>query len=131
MHEGDPILAELWPFGGRPRRLSSGDGLKPSKPRITSFSTGPKSVPTHWKQTLFLLREPIKATEGTSTSYFSTLSSEHYSSLTFQGTVVQGVFKLRKSSSNTRELDVEIHYAVRDASSAELGEAVIQTFKVR
>ncbi|KAI0088626.1 S-adenosyl-L-methionine-dependent methyltransferase [Irpex rosettiformis] len=113
VHNGDPILAELWPVGGRPhvtRRMSSGDALKPPRPRITSFSTGPKSIPTHWKQTLFLLREPIKVTEGT---------------------VVQGMFKLRKSADNTRELDVEIHYAVREAESADLGEAVIQTFKVR
>lgn len=68
--EGDPILAEVWPLGGRPhpsRRLSSGDGLKAKlKPKVTSFSTGPASVPTHWKQTIFLLREPITVHEGRS-----------------------------------------------------------------
>ncbi|KAI0698154.1 S-adenosyl-L-methionine-dependent methyltransferase [Cytidiella melzeri] len=113
IHEGDPVLAELWPLGGRPhitRRMSSGEGLKPPSPVITSFSTGPKSTPTHWKQTLFLLRDPIRADEGT---------------------VVQGVFKLRKSTENSRELEVEIHYAVRDSESTELGDAIIQTFKVR
>lgn len=48
-----------------------------------------------------------------------------------QGTVVQGVLKCRKSEDNSRELDVEIHYAVREADATELGDAVIQTFKVR
>lgn len=66
--EGDPILAEVWQVGGRrhlTRRMSSGEAIKPHEPKIVSFSTGPLSVPTHWKQTLFLLREPIVADEGT------------------------------------------------------------------
>ena len=69
VREGDPVLAEIWPLGGKrhpARRLSSGDPLKAGaqKPKISSFSTGPASMPTHWKQTLFLLREPITANEG-------------------------------------------------------------------
>jgi protein arginine N-methyltransferase 3 len=67
--DGDIALAEVWPVGGKPapqRRASLGDGLKgKAKPKTISFSTGPKSVPTHWKQTLFLLREPITVYEGT------------------------------------------------------------------
>ena len=66
VREGDPVLAEVWQIGGKPhlsRRMSSGDGLKP-KPKITSFSTGPQSVPTHWKQTLFMLRDPLVVDEG-------------------------------------------------------------------
>jgi type I protein arginine methyltransferase len=69
IHEGDPELAEIWPLGGKPhitRRMSSGDILKSPKSQTTSFSTGPKSKPTHWKQTLFLMREPIKVDEGMS-----------------------------------------------------------------
>jgi protein arginine N-methyltransferase 3 len=39
--------------------------LGPPKPEtMTSFSTGPASMPTHWKQTVFLLREPINVREG-------------------------------------------------------------------
>lgn len=56
-------LAEVWPLGRRhsvPRRQS----VK-SRQGITSFSTGPRSAPTHWKHTIFLLREPIVVTEGT------------------------------------------------------------------
>ena len=66
IHEGDPVLAEIWPLGGRPyqgRRMSSGGPLT-GRPKVTSFSTGPASMPTHWKQTVFFLREPISVAEG-------------------------------------------------------------------
>ncbi|OCH89934.1 S-adenosyl-L-methionine-dependent methyltransferase [Obba rivulosa] len=113
VREGDPILAEVWPLGGRPhptRRMSTTDHLK-GRPKVTSFSTGPDSVPTHWKQTIFLLRDPITVTEGT---------------------VVQGTFTCRKSDENSRELDVEIHYVVKESADQEPeGEAVVQIFKVR
>jgi protein arginine N-methyltransferase 3 len=61
--EGDVILAEVWPVGGKsaPKRRQSQSS---DRGGITSFSTGPQSMPTHWKQTLFLLREPISVTEG-------------------------------------------------------------------
>jgi len=112
--EGDPILAEVWQIGGKPhvsRRMSSGDPLKKPKPKMASFSTGPASTPTHWKQTLFLLRNPISVHEGT---------------------IVQGTFKCKKSEDNTRELDVEIHYTVKDDSTgAEPSEVVVQLYKVR
>ncbi|OSX57198.1 hypothetical protein POSPLADRAFT_1067922 [Postia placenta MAD-698-R-SB12] len=113
--EGDPILAEVWPLGGRPhasRRLSSGEGLKAKiKPKVTSFCTGPASVPTHWKQTIFLLRDPITVHEGT---------------------IVQGTFKCHKSPDNSRELDVEIHYVVKDPSEEVTAkDVVVQIFKVR
>ncbi|KAI0671181.1 S-adenosyl-L-methionine-dependent methyltransferase [Trametes maxima] len=115
VREGDPILAEVWPLGGRPhqaRRMSTGDPLKgKGRPKITSFSTGPASVPTHWKQTIFFLREPITAAEGT---------------------VVEGVFKCRKSEDNSRELDVEIHYRVREPEEqVAQGEYTVQLYKVR
>lgn len=72
IEEGDPVLAEIWPVGGKAapqRRQSLGGGLKGEKERINSFSTGPKSIPTHWKQTIFLLREPINVVEGWYTSF--------------------------------------------------------------
>lgn len=34
------------------------------------FSTGPNSDPTHWKQTVFSLSEPISVTMGKSHDYF-------------------------------------------------------------
>ncbi|KAG8860892.1 hypothetical protein FRB96_003627 [Tulasnella sp. 330] len=101
--------------GGTPRRASTGAGL----PKPISFSTGPKSMPTHWKQGLFLLRSPIRVRKGTT---------------------VTGSFHCRKSESNSRELDVEIHYLVEDPplgagapipTSASPREAVVQMFKVR
>ncbi|CAL1713691.1 unnamed protein product [Somion occarium] len=110
--EGDPILAEVWQVGGKPhisRRMSSGGPLKKPKPKTTSFSTGPLSVPTHWKQTLFLLRDPI---------------------IVHEGTIVQGTFICKKSDDNSRELDVEIHYTVK-YEGEEPSEAIVQVFKVR
>ncbi|KAF8230032.1 arginine N-methyltransferase 3 [Tricholoma matsutake] len=107
--EGDPILAEVWPVGGKPapkRRQSHGS----DKDTITSFSTGPQSMSTHWKQTLFLLREPISVAEGS---------------------VVNGTFYCRKSDSNSRELDVEIHYAAKQDAEAAASHTVVQMYKVR
>jgi type I protein arginine methyltransferase len=50
----------------------------------------------------------------------------------FPGTVVQGMFKCRKSDDNSRELDVEIHYTVKSGGENEQpSDVVVQTFKVR
>lgn len=113
--EGDVTLAEVWPVGGKAppqRRASTGPGLKQKEDkRVTSFSTGPRSQPTHWKQTIFLLRDPIHAEDGT---------------------IVTGSFYCKKSATNSRELDVEIHYSVRQNSeTTEVGETVVQIYKVR
>ena len=60
--------------------------------------------------------------------------------LTFiKGIVVSGTFHCRKSEENSRELDVEIHYVVRDISGTddeteggvEASPMIIQSFKVR
>lgn len=61
--EGEAVVAEFWPVGGKPaarRRQSIAKDIG----GVTSFSTGPQSIPTHWKQTLFVLREPFWVTEG-------------------------------------------------------------------
>jgi len=113
IRESDPVLAEVWPVGGRPapqRRVSSNVGKQSEAPKITSFSTGPQSIPTHWKQTLFLLREPIVVTEGS---------------------IVTGHFHCVKSQTNSRELDVEIHYAVQAEAADAPGETVVHMYKVR
>ncbi|KAF7292107.1 Protein arginine N-methyltransferase [Mycena indigotica] len=123
IREGDAILADVWPLGagvGRPvplRRASTKSStLSPTversvPPEITSFSTGPQSVPTHWKQTLFLLKEPVGVVEGTK---------------------ISGTFHCTKSDVNSRELDVEIHYHVvpQDAEGGKV-ETVVQMYKVR
>ncbi|KZV96499.1 S-adenosyl-L-methionine-dependent methyltransferase [Exidia glandulosa HHB12029] len=120
----EPQVAEVWSIpAGRSevkspslqRRKSSVD----PRGRPTSFSTGPQSVPTHWKQTVFLLREPINVQPGT---------------------VIQGKFFCRKSETNSRELDVEIHYSSyhvdeEDASATEAAQkasqTIVQLFKIR
>ncbi|KAJ7776814.1 S-adenosyl-L-methionine-dependent methyltransferase [Mycena maculata] len=111
IRDGDAVLAEVWPVGGRPapmRRVSSGPN--PEAQKITSFSTGPQSIPTHWKQTLFLLRESIVVEEGS---------------------IVSGHFHCVKSQTNSRELDVEIHYAVQGTETDGAGVTVVQMYKVR
>ncbi|KAG5645450.1 hypothetical protein DXG03_005999 [Asterophora parasitica] len=107
--EGDVVLAEIWPAGGKaaPQRRKS---LTADKDAVTSFSTGPQSLPTHWKQTLFLLREPISVAEGST---------------------VHGSFHCRKSEDNSRELDVEIHFSVKQDPEGPASEVVVQMFKVR
>ncbi|KAF8993501.1 protein arginine N-methyltransferase [Cyathus striatus] len=109
VNEGEAILAELWPVGGKPapqRRRSTGK----ERERVSSFSTGPQSVPTHWKQTIFLLREPITVSEGS---------------------IVGGTFHCRKSETNSRELDVEIHYSVQQEPDSSPSDTVVQMYKVR
>ncbi|KII88239.1 hypothetical protein PLICRDRAFT_161146 [Plicaturopsis crispa FD-325 SS-3] len=108
----DVVVAEVWPVGNKPapqRRQSQGEGLKGME-KVTSFSTGPQSIPTHWKQTIFLLREPIIVEEGT---------------------VVAGTFHCRKNDTNPRELDVEIHYSVGDSAQQAATGVVVQMYKVR
>ncbi|KAJ2864291.1 hypothetical protein GGH94_003013 [Coemansia aciculifera] len=56
---------------------------------MNGFTTGPHGTATHWKQTVFVLREPIQAK---------------------QGDEVRGQFTCRKSTTNPRELDLDISY---------------------
>ncbi|KAK0503663.1 S-adenosyl-L-methionine-dependent methyltransferase [Armillaria luteobubalina] len=108
--EDEAVLAEVWPVGGKPpprRRPSQGA----DREKVTSFSTGPQSIPTHWKQTVFLLREPIVVEEGSK---------------------VRGTFYCRKSESNSRELEIEIHYVKQHSTGAdETKDLVVQMYTVR
>ncbi|KAJ2891815.1 hypothetical protein GGI21_005760, partial [Coemansia aciculifera] len=70
---------------------------------MNGFTTGPHGMPTHWKQTVFVLREPIQAK---------------------QGDEIRGQFTCRKSTSNPRELDLDIsYYHVSSSSSPSTSEA--------
>ena len=125
--EGDVVLAEVWPVGGKPapkRRQSHGF----DKNAVTSFTTGPQSMPTHWKQTLFLLREPISVAEGW---YYMLVIGIYQFNLDFTGSIVNGTFYCRKSEVNSRELDVEIHYSVKQDGEAPASNAIVQMYKVR
>ncbi|KAJ2810159.1 hypothetical protein H4S07_002833 [Coemansia furcata] len=65
---------------------------------MNGFTTGPHGTATHWKQTVFVLREPIHAK---------------------QGDEVRGQFTCRKSTTNPRELDLDIsyHHVAKDGSN--------------
>ncbi|ORY34837.1 S-adenosyl-L-methionine-dependent methyltransferase [Naematelia encephala] len=80
--------------------------------RPVGFTTGPRGRETHWRQVAFLLRQPI------------TLQ---------QGEKIQGRFSCHKSAHNSRELDVEVHYAVIGAEVKSDKEITytVQTYKVR
>ncbi|KAF8635937.1 hypothetical protein AX15_000108 [Amanita polypyramis BW_CC] len=107
--EGQAVVAELWPVGGKPASKRRQSSAKP-KCGITSFSTGPQSTPTHWKQALFMLRDPIWVTEGT---------------------VISGTLYCHKNRANSRELDIEIHYRVQGNDTSQNNAVNVQIFKVR
>ncbi|KAF9568765.1 arginine N-methyltransferase 3 [Agrocybe pediades] len=109
VQEGEAHLAELWPVGGK-SALQRRKSLGPEKEKVTSFSTGPMSTPTHWKQTIFLLKEPITVTEDS---------------------LITGKFMCKKSETNSRELDVEIHYSVKLDDQTPPSETIVQMYKVR
>lgn len=51
------------------RLASAGAGRKGMTGGEVFFTTGPQGTPTHWKQTMFLLREPLVVAPGTSSFY--------------------------------------------------------------
>ncbi|KAI8576389.1 hypothetical protein K450DRAFT_257066 [Umbelopsis ramanniana AG] len=62
------------------------------KPGVdTFFTTGPHGEDTHWKQTIFVLDNPIAVV---------------------QGTIIEGIFTCHKGIDNPRELDCEVQYSV-------------------
>ncbi|KAL9931651.1 hypothetical protein V8E36_009437 [Tilletia maclaganii] len=95
-----------------------------AKGEVVSFTTGPEGKETHWKQTAFLLKEPIEVE---------------------QGTTITGKIVVTQSTTHSRELEVEIHYLVQSPEVAAAAEqqqpqrakvkrvqtAVVQCFSVR
>jgi protein arginine N-methyltransferase 3 len=129
IQEGDAVLVDIWPVGGKPatkRRQSLG----PDREEITSFSTGPQSKPTHWKQTLFMLPEPITVTEGVHFRFFA-LNINHRCHLFPLDSTVTGSFHLKKRETNSRELDVEIHYSVKLNDEAAPTQTMVQMYRVQ
>ncbi|KAF8595869.1 S-adenosyl-L-methionine-dependent methyltransferase [Ceratobasidium sp. AG-I] len=127
--EGDVVTADVLQITPRPdlvarrkssmgpmRKMSIDESHGPVKEgKEVSFSTGPGSMPTHWKQTLFLFRTPLDVKEGS---------------------CVSGRLHIRKSDTNSRELDAEIHYKVqhRDLHTGDLTpakETKVQSYKIR
>jgi protein arginine N-methyltransferase 3 len=121
---GGGEVAEVWQMRRRPSRRASGS----AKTTVHSFSTGPQSVPTHWKQTLFLLREPIAVDEGTCGFERPLVLCTDV----MPGTIVSGSIRIHKSKENVRELDVEIQYAVRETADAPAAaDVVVQIYMIR
>ena len=66
------------------------------------FSTSPQDTPTHWKQTIFFLKEPIKVSTGGCGKW------KEFNFLIFLGDLLRGTFSCTKNSSNPRSLDIKI-----------------------
>ncbi|KAK9721401.1 hypothetical protein K7432_003431 [Basidiobolus ranarum] len=62
------------------------------------FTTGPHGIPTHWKQTVFLLENALNVTEGAE---------------------IKGVIRCQKNLYNPRELDIELSYGLVDLENPE------------
>ncbi|KAI9207012.1 S-adenosyl-L-methionine-dependent methyltransferase [Polychytrium aggregatum] len=71
------------------------DGETGEKAESVFFSTGPRTTGTHWKQTMFILENPIDVESGT---------------------VVEGQFVTKKSIENHRELVVTIDLVVKSST---------------
>ena len=118
--DGEPSLAEVWQVPGKIRRKDSTSG----RGKEVSFSTGPESKPTHWKQALFMLKEPLHVEEGLPIYFYHRIIVLIRS---ISGTIITGTFYCRKSKDNTRELDVEIHYNIEGNDT----DTVVQMYHVR
>ena len=70
---------------------AAGSGTEDSAECEVGFTTGPFGTPTHWRQTFFLLSEYLDVKEGDT---------------------IEGVFTCRKAVDNSRELEVEMIFAV-------------------
>ena len=73
------------------------------------FTTGPQDTPTHWKQTAFILREPVAVESGDR---------------------VEGEFKCGKNPDNSRELVCEMQWRVVKGGER-VGKEGVQVWKVR
>ena len=98
-HDGAPTPALALDEGGA------------SLPRSTvAFSTGPRSTPTHWKQAVFRLVQPLQVEAGTT---------------------LRGQLRCTRDVDNSRELEVTVRMTVHGPDGAAQGELVAQVWRVR
>ncbi len=91
-----------------------------AKGEVVSFTTSPYGKETHWKQTVFLLKEPMHAQANSR---------------------ISGEIVVTQSETNSRELEVELHYMIEHPGEgrrpSEAGQPkkvaarMLQLFKVR
>jgi protein arginine N-methyltransferase 1 len=74
-------------------------GVEGGEAPVVRLPTGPSEAPTHWKQTLLYLEQPLRLREGDA---------------------VRGTLRMRRGSENPRHLDIEATYSLPG------GEAVTQ-----
>ncbi|KAJ9106082.1 hypothetical protein QFC21_001221 [Naganishia friedmannii] len=74
-----------------------------------SFTTGPRGKPTHWKQVVFMLKQPVSLE---------------------QGQRIKGTFNCVKGHDNQREVDVEIHWKVINDKEQDITPMSYDVFRV-
>ncbi|KAJ9124202.1 hypothetical protein QFC22_000999 [Naganishia vaughanmartiniae] len=74
-----------------------------------SFTTGPRGKPTHWKQVVFMLKQPVSLE---------------------QGQRIKGTFNCIKGHDNQREVDVEIHWKVVNDKEEDITQMNYDVFRV-
>ena len=73
--------------------------------RDESFTTGPSGTPTHWKQTVFLLKTPIEVTRGRAISIVFYDIADWVQGRKFEGRLVAGRMpKTRESSTSSFDI---------------------------
>ncbi|KAN0062777.1 hypothetical protein ACQY0O_004972 [Thecaphora frezii] len=112
-----PTEKDIYGIGLKGNQTTELKDEERGKGETVSFTTGPHGLMTHWKQTVFLLKEKIVAKEGTT---------------------ITGSIQVLQSSDNSRELEVELRYRVVEPDqpavrSKALGVAteLVQLYKVR
>ena len=91
-----------------------------------SFTTGPRGKFTHWKQVVFMLRQPITLEKGEC----ARLSLDTVSKPFNAGQRIKGVFNCIKGHDNARELDVEIHWRLVGEKGEDLSPINYEVFRV-
>ncbi|KAJ7053116.1 S-adenosyl-L-methionine-dependent methyltransferase [Mycena amicta] len=119
VREDDALLAEVWPLGAGVGRMPQ---RKPSV-KVAAAVVGGEATDNGQEKA----KEPPLAI----TSFSTGPQSEPI--VTDSSTSISGHFHCTKSSTNARELDVEIHYSVGGAGSGAEGTqgTVVQMYKVR
>lgn len=110
--------------------LSASVNEEPIEEREESFSTGPFSKETHWKQVVFLLKEPIELYRGAWPPHWLCVHAAVLRVLA--GVTVTGTLHCRKSEGNSRELDIEFQYRINRPENEGEGDSplIVQSFKV-